>query len=418
MISKAVPIKLAVVVKGYPRLSETFIAQEILALQERGVDLAIWSLRHPTDGRRHALHDRITAPVHYLPEYLRDEPRRVLRALGRLILRHPAGLARTALDWLRDLMRDRTANRGRRFGQALVLAAELPADVPFVYVHFLHTPASVGRYAAAIRGIGWGFSAHAKDIWTTPEWEKREKLADARFGVTCTAVGAAHLRGLAAEPERIDLVYHGLDLGRFPAPPDRTDALKRDGSAPDRAVEIVSVGRLVEKKGYDRLLDALAMLPDDLHWRLVHIGSGEMKQALRAQAERLGLSDRIDWRGAQDQATVIEALRRADLFVLTSVVAGDGDRDGLPNVLMEAASQRLAILSTAVSAIPEFITDGTHGLLTDGTPPAIAGALERLVTDPVLRLRLGEAAHGRLRAEFGMTAGIDRLVRRLEEAAA
>ena len=412
------PLKIAVVVKGYPRLSETFIAQEILALQERGVDLAIWSLRHPTDSRRHALHDRIAAPVHYLPEYLRDEPRRVLRALGRLILRHPAGLARTALGWLRDLRRDRTANRGRRFGQALVLAAELPADAPLLYVHFLHTPASVGRYAAAIRGIGWGFSAHAKDIWTTPEWEKREKLADARFGVTCTAVGAAHLRGLATDPGRIDLVYHGLDLSRFPAPPDRADALDRDGSAPTLAVEFLSVGRLVEKKGYDRLLDALATLPDDLHWRLVHIGSGDLKHDLRAQADRLGLSGRIDWRGAQDQATVIEALRRADLFVLTSVVAGDGDRDGLPNVLMEAASQRLAILSTAVSAIPEFITDGTHGLLTDGTPPAIAAALERLATDPALRLRLGEAAHARLRAEFGMTAGIDRLIRRLEEAAA
>ncbi|WP_244434150.1 glycosyltransferase family 4 protein [Azospirillum sp. B506] len=415
---KTVPLKVAVVVKGYPRLSETFIAQELLALQQRGIDLAIWSLRHPTDSRRHALHERIAAPVHYLPEYLRDEPARVLRALGRLILRHPAGLARATLTWLRDLGRDRTANRGRRFGQALVLAAELPADVPFVYAHFLHTPASVGRYAAAIRGIGWGFSAHAKDIWTTPEWEKREKLADARFGVTCTAVGAAHLRGLAADASRIDLVYHGLDLSRFPAPPDRTDAAQRDGSTPDRAVEILSVGRLVEKKGYDRLLDALATLPDGLHWRLVHIGSGDLKQALRAQAERLGLSDRITWRGAQDQAAVIEALRRADLFVLTSVVAGDGDRDGLPNVLMEAASQRLAILSTAVSAIPEFIADGTHGLLTDGSPSAIAAGLERLAGDPALRLRLGEAAHDRLRAEFGMTAGIDRLVRRLEEAAA
>ncbi|WP_042446442.1 glycosyltransferase [Azospirillum sp. B510] len=412
------PLKIAVVVKGYPRLSETFIAQELLALQQRGVDLAIWSLRHPTDSRRHALHDRITAPVHYLPEYLRDEPGRVLRALGRLVLRHPAGLARTAAAWLRDLARDRSANRARRFGQALVLAAELPAGVPVLYAHFLHTPASVGRYAAAIRGIGWGFSAHAKDIWTTADWEKREKLADARFGVTCTAVGAAHLRALAADPARIDLVYHGLDLSRFPAPPDRSDGAARDGSAPERAVEILSVGRLVEKKGYDRLLDALALLPDGLWWRLVHIGSGDLKQALRAQAERLGLSDRIEWRGAQDQATVVAALRHADLFVLTSVVAGDGDRDGLPNVLMEAASQRLAILSTAVSAIPEFIADGTQGLLTDGSPGAIATALERLATDPALRLRLADAAYGRLRAEFGMDAGIDRLVRRLEEATA
>ncbi|MBP2302155.1 glycosyltransferase involved in cell wall biosynthesis [Azospirillum picis] len=407
--------RVAVVVKGYPRLSETFIAQELLAFQERGIDLAIWSLRHPTDTRRHALHERITAPVHYLPEYLHDEPGRVLRALGTLAARRPLRLARAVAAWLRDLARDPTANRGRRFGQALVLAAELPRDVPFLYAHFLHTPASVARYAAAIRGIGWGFSAHAKDIWTTPDWEKREKLAEARFGATCTAVGAAHLRGLAAEPGRIDLVYHGLDLSRFPPPPDRAGGAARDGSAPDRAVEILSVGRLVEKKGYDRLLDALALLPPGLHWRLVHIGSGDLKPALRAQAERLGLAGRIDWRGAQDQATVIGALRQADLFALTSVVAGDGDRDGLPNVLMEAASQELAILSTPVSAIPEFIDDGVHGLLADGTPPGIADALSRLIADPALRLQLGEAARRRLCAEFGMTAGIDRLVRRLEE---
>ncbi|MBP2231531.1 glycosyltransferase involved in cell wall biosynthesis [Azospirillum agricola] len=411
----APPLRLAVVVKGYPRLSETFVAQELLALQERGVELSIWSLRHPTDTRRHALHERITAPVHYLPEYLHQEPLRVLRALRRL---PRAGLWTAARLWWRDLRRDPTANRGRRFGQALVLAAELPADTPFLYVHFLHTPASVARYAAAIRDVGWGFSAHAKDIWTTPDWEKREKLAEARFGVTCTASGAAHLRALAAEAERIELVYHGLDLGRFPAPPDRAagPGAERDGSSPERAVEILSVGRLVEKKGYDRLLDALARLPDGLHWRLVHIGGGPLGEGLRAQAGRLGLAGRIDWRGAQDQATVIEALRRADLFTLTSVIAGDGDRDGLPNVLMEAASQRLAILSTAVAAIPEFITDGEQGILAEPTAESIAAGLSRLLPDPALRLRLGEAAYARLRAEFGMTAGIDRLLHRLARA--
>lgn len=412
------PLRLAVVVKGYPRLSETFVAQELLALQERGIVLDIWSLRHPTDRRRHALHDRITAPAHYLPEYLYQEPLRVLRALFRL----PVGQVWTATRvWWRDLRRDPTANRVRRFGQALVLAAELPADPPFLYVHFLHTPGSVTRYAALIRGVGWGFSAHAKDIWTTPEWEKREKLAAARFGITCTAVGAAHLRALAEDPARIELVYHGLDLGRFPDPPDRGDGEDgpvRDGATPERAVEILSVGRLVEKKGYDRLLDALATLPDDLHWRLVHIGSGPLAGGLRAQAERLGLTGRIAWHGAQDQAAVIAALRQADLFVLTSVIAGDGDRDGLPNVLMEAASQKLAILSTAVAAIPEFIVDGVHGMLSDGTPEGIAGGLERLLPDPGLRRRLGGAAYARLRAEFGMAAGIDRLVRRLSEAAA
>lgn len=404
------PLRLAVVVKGYPRLSETFIAQELLALQERGIAFSIWSLRHPTDSRRHALNERITAPVHYLPEYLYQEPLRLLRALPRL---NPRKLWAAVRVWLRDLRRDPTANRGRRFGQAIVLAAELPEDVTFLYAHFLHTPASVARYAALLRGLEWGFSAHAKDIWTTDAWDKREKLAEARFGVTCTASGADHLRSLAAEPGRIDLVYHGLDLRRFPPPPDRSGSLTRDGSSAGRAVEILSVGRLVEKKGYDRLLDALARLPGGLHWRLVHIGSGPLRDDLRAQAERLGLAERIEWRGAQDQAAVIEALRHADLFVLTSIIAGDGDRDGLPNVLMEAASQGLAILSTAVSAIPEFIGDGVQGLLTEPEPDAIAAGLSRLLGDPQLRLRLGEAARARLAADFGMTAGIDRLVRRL-----
>lgn len=409
------PLRLAVVVKGYPRLSETFIAQELLALQQRGVELSIWSLRHPTDRKRHSLHERITAPVHYLPEYLHQEPLRVVRALTRL----PFGKVwRAARVWLDDLRRDPTANRGRRFGQALVLAAELPDDAPFLYVHFLHTPASVARYAALIRGIGWGYSAHAKDIWTTPDWEKREKLAEARFGVTCTASGAAHLRGLAADPQRVELVYHGLDLSRFPPPPDRSAAADRDGTGPGRAVRLLSVGRLVEKKGYDRLLDALAALPPDLHWRLVQVGSGPLKEELQGQAARLGIAERIEWRGSLDQDGVVAELRQADLFALTSVIAGDGDRDGLPNVLMEAASQKLAILSTAVAAIPEFIIDGVHGLLTEPEPAAIAGGLERLVRDPVLRLRLGEAAYQRLRGSFGMEAGIDRLIGRLVRASA
>ena len=211
------PGPMAVVVEGYPRLSETFIAQELLALQQRGYEFDIWSLRHPYDGgRTHPIHDQITAGRQYLPEYLYQEPLRVLRAWWRV--RSLPGYRAAYATWRRDYARDRTSNRGRRWGQALVLAAELPADIRFLYAHFLHTPASVTRYAAMIRGIDWGFSAHAKDIWTIPEWEKREKIADAAFGVTCTGTGAAHLADLAPDQDRIGLVYHGLDLRRFPPP--------------------------------------------------------------------------------------------------------------------------------------------------------------------------------------------------------
>ncbi|WP_300058749.1 glycosyltransferase family 4 protein [uncultured Roseobacter sp.] len=411
------PRRLAVVVKGWPRLSETFIAQELVALEEAGLPLEIWSLRHPTDTKTHPLHDRLQAPVRYLPEYLKDEPQRVLRGL-RSARRRP-GFATAWRLFRRDYARDRTPNRLRRFGQACVLARELPADTPGLYAHFLHTPSSVARYAAILRGLPWAFSAHAKDIWTSPEWELREKLAPdsfgAAFGATCTGVGAAHLQALADTPSRVDLVYHGLDLARFPAPPDRP------ARQPGDPLRLMSVGRLVEKKGFDRLIDAFALLPGDLNWHWTHIGGGTLKHDLQARAQATGVAERITWRGACDQPEVIAAMRAADLFVLPSRVAADGDRDGLPNVLMEAASQRLPILSTPVSAIPEFIETGTHGTLTADAPDALARALTDIAQTPEAATRMAEAAHARLLAEFQMAPGIahlaDRLRRMMESAA-
>lgn len=405
--------RLAIILKGYPRLSETFIAQELKALQDRGVDFDIWSLRFPYDDKTHPIHRQITAKVRYLPEYLYQEPKRVLR--GWLKARRMPGYARARAQWLRDLWRDRTSNRGRRWGQAVVMAAEMPADVRFHYAHFLHTPGSVARYAAMIRGVEWGFSAHAKDIWTIPEWEKREKLADCRFGATCTGTGAAHLNELAPTPDTVDLVYHGLDLSRFPAPPPERPA--RDGSGD--AVVLLSVGRLVAKKGYDDMLTALARVPANLNWRFVHIGGGPMKDELQEMAARLDLTGRIEWRGKRDQTEVIEALRDSDIFVLPSKIAGDGDRDGLPNVLMEAASQKLPILSTSVSAIPEFIQDGKHGcLVPPGNPEMLADVLIHLIQDMSFRTSLAESAYARLRSEFGMDRGIDMLEGRLRAAVA
>ncbi|MFZ3238675.1 MAG: colanic acid biosynthesis glycosyltransferase WcaL, partial [Stellaceae bacterium] len=199
--------RVAFVLKGYPRLSETFVAQEILALEQRGLDILIVSLRHPTDRETHPVHAAIRAARLYLPEFLYREPARAWRG-WRLARRRP-GYRSTWRMWLADLRRDPTPNRVRRFGQALVLAAELPEDVGHLHAHFLHTPASVGRYAALICGLGWTLSAHAKDIWTTPDWEKREKLGSAAWTVACTAAGHAHLAALAPRPERVALCYHG-----------------------------------------------------------------------------------------------------------------------------------------------------------------------------------------------------------------
>jgi glycosyltransferase involved in cell wall biosynthesis len=401
--------RIAVVVKGYPRLSETFIAQEILALEERGLPLEIWSLRHPTERAVHPMHKKIQARVSYLPEYLYEEPLRVLR--GALWSLGQIGFWPTIRAFRRDLKRGFTANRVRRLGQAFAMARELPTDVRHLHVHYLHTPASVVRYAALLTGRTWTFSAHAKDIWTTPDWEKREKMQEALWGVTCTAQGAAHLQSLSS-PEQVALVYHGLDLSRFPTPPDSRPA--RDGTDPQDPVRIVSVGRAVAKKGLGDLIKALAALPGDLHWRFAHVGGGELLNSLKKQAQEAGIADKVAFLGSKAQPEIISLLREADLFVLPSKEAASGDRDGLPNVIMEAASQSLAIVATDFAGIPEFIQSGAEGeLVPPGDWEALSNALNLLARDPQRRDALGKAAFERLRRDFSMEGGIDVLEARL-----
>ncbi len=396
----------AIVLKGYPRLSETFIAQEIRELERRGLKARLISLRHPTDVKRHPVHDEIVAPVSYLPEYVHQEPMRVLRAWRQA--RKLGGYAAARAVFLSDLFRDRTSNRWRRFAQALVLASELPDDARHIYSHFLHTPSSVARYCAIMRGLPWSFSAHAKDIWTIPDWEKSEKVHDAAWGVTCTAYGAEHLNELVGHKGTqgpVDLVYHGLDLTRFTTGTEKPSMA--DGSDAETPVMILSVGRLVAKKGYDDLIAALSNLPPELNWRFVHIGGGELGAELSQMADQAGLSDRIDWRGAQSQAEVLEAMRSADVFTLMSRIDESGDRDGLPNVLMEAQSQKLACLTTRVAAIPELIVDGETGMLVGPRDrAAMTRSFERMITDPDLRVRLGEAGYARVHDSFSHTACI------------
>ena len=398
------------VVKGYPRLSETFIAQELLGLEQAGVPLVIVSLRKPTEAEHHPVHDEIKAAVLYLPEYLHDDWPRVFRGLWRS-LAYP-GLYRALWALIADYRRDRTRNRLRRFGQALVLAAERPHDVQWLHAHFIHTPASVAFYASLISGLKWTCSAHAKDIWTTPDWELARKLSQARWTVTCTKVGFERLNRLAGG-ERVHLSYHGLDLERFG--PFNEPRPRRDGGDPADPVIILSVGRAVEKKGYDGLLRAMAVLRPSLNFYFVHIGDGEQLAALKALASGLGLDDVITWHGALPQAEVLEHYRKADIFALACHIAHDGDRDGLPNVLVEACSQKLTCVSTNVSGVPELLTDHVDGLVVEADDPqALAEALRRAIGDPDLRQRLGDAADRRVRQYFDHRSSIRQLLHLFE----
>ncbi len=405
--------KIVVLLKGYPRLSETFIAQELLGLERAGFELEIVAMRHPTDKKRHPVHDEIRARVSYLPEYLHEEPLRVLRALRKTYLL--PGFGKALSSFWKDLKRDFSRNRFRRFGQAAVLVAEWPQGGKWLHAHFIHTPASVARYASEISGIPWSISAHAKDIWTSEDWDLAEKLQSADWGVTCTRVGYEKLSSLSGGRDVMHLSYHGLDLERFPHFDGQRPG--RNGSDPTDPLRVLSVGRAVKKKGYDVLLKAFARLPANLHWQFIHIGGGDELDSLKTLAGELGISDRIVWKGSMDQRDVLAHYRDSDLFALACRITADGDRDGLPNVLVEAASQRLVAVSTTVSGISELFVDGENALLVESEDAeALSIALQRVMTDPDLRERLGAAAEARVRKDFDHHNSIHDLDRLFTEA--
>jgi glycosyltransferase involved in cell wall biosynthesis len=389
-----------VVVKAWPLISTTFIAQELVGLEREGLKLWLAAAHHG-DRMRHKLHDQLQAPVHYLGGS--GMLRRLLKAWRKL--RRTPGYAR-ARELLRyDLDHGAKRNRLAAFARAMLLAAEMPEETRVIYAHFLNSGMNVARYAAPMSGLPVAVSAHARDIWVSAEWNKRAKLEQAEWCTTCTIDGWEHLKALADDPAKIHLIRHGLSFDRFPSdPPARTP---RDGADAGNPVRLFSVGRAVEKKGFDILIDALAALPKELHWRWVHVGGGPIIAALKDQANAAGIGERIDWRGVQTQAEVIDLYRSSDLFVLPSREGADGDRDGLPNVLMEAQSQALACLSTRFSAIPELIIDGETGVLVEpGDREALAAALSRLIRAPRERERLGRAGFERVREHFDSGQGI------------
>ncbi len=397
--------------KGYPRLSETFIAQEIHGLEQLGLPVRIVAMRRPTDDRIHPIHRDIKADVSYLPEYLHHEPIRVLRAAW-TGLRQRRFAATWRAVWA-DFKRDISRNRLRRFGQALVLVNEMPHDTRQIHAHFIHTPASVARYASLLTGVRWTLSAHAKDIWTSADWDLKDKLHESDWAVTCTASGKERLDRLGPPERPVHLQYHGLDLQRFQ--PLTAPRPARNGAATDACVELLTVGRAVPKKGLDILLDALALLPADLNWRWTHIGGGTELGKLKKRAVALGIEKNLVWLGAQDQEAVLQHYRGADIFVLPCRIAKDGDRDGLPNVLMEAQSQGVACISSPISGVPELIANEETGLLVaPEDPDALGKAIATLIRDPDLRHRLGRAGQQKVRHMFDHKAGIQTLYRMFE----
>ena len=400
---------LAIVVKGFPRLSETFIARELQAMEARGMAFSLHALRKP--GSDAALVDnKVGAIPQYLPEYLHDAPATVARAA--MAARRLPGFGAAWQAFRADLRDEFARARARRFGQACVLAGQMPASVRHIHAHFAHSPASVARYAAVMRGVSFSISAHAKDIWTAPEWDLKRKLGAAAFVTVCNRAGFDRLQSLGTQAP-LKLIYHGLAREVIaPAPRAQT----RDGSNAGDPVRIVCVARAVEKKGLRRLLDALAAMPRETHWRLDHYGGGELLDALKENACALALDGRITWHGPQPHHTVIAALNAGDVFVLPAVVGNDGDRDGIPNALLEAQARGLAVIASSVGGIDEAVSDGRTGrLVAAGDADALRLGLAELIRNPGLRQTLGAAALEHVKATGDAESGYDAISALLKE---
>lgn len=369
--------RIVVLVKRFPRLSETFILNEFLELRRQGLTVQLFAIMDPNESRSHE------EALALVPEVVYLQTGRILSAwtaLARTIRRHPWGTLR-AIGW--TLTRHSRA-AARNCVHAMVLVDLLREGGPaHLHAHFLHSPAAIALIAHKCSGQRYSLSGHAKDIYTTLPENLLMRCRDAEFVTTCTEANRRHLVEEVGVPDRkVHLCRHGVDVERFGV-----------AAAPRRAGRIVSVGRLVPKKGFDTLIRACGELRRrGVQFELRIVGGGELREPLLALAEAEGISDAVHLTGGVSQAEVVEELAAAQLFALAPSVMPDGDRDGIPNVLLEAMAAGLAVVATAVSGIPEVLADDLNARLVEPNDPRrLASVLAELLGDPAQRARLAAA---------------------------
>jgi glycosyltransferase involved in cell wall biosynthesis len=426
------PGSVAYVLMGYPRVSETFIASELHRVERAGVPTRLFVLKPVEEreqGLRHPVIDAITAEPDYLPDTTsltaplhKWRPRHLkpfAPAIRRVISRRPGALARVAATAFGQAMRDRrTRFSGPRkvyikeLVQAIGLADRLLAapDVRHLHAHFAHGTTTVTWHAARIAGLPFSFTGHARDIYSRElqprDWLRRKLLA-ARFVVTCTQANVEHLKAIAREAD-VHLVYHGLNA-------DFAQMVEHAAAPPatNGRLRVLGVGRLVAKKGFDVLVDACAELDRrGVDFEALIVGQDDKHgDVVRDRIQARGLADRVALPGPMGQADLLAQYRRASALAMPCRVL-ENDRDGIPNVLVEAMAAGAPVVATAVSGIPELIAHEENGLLIPpDDPQALADALLRLHGDRALAERVTAAGRATVRERFDG----DRLARRLAE---
>ena len=369
-------------------------------------------MRKPRESFTHDSVSQIQAAVDYLPSTLLVPLPRLLYHNFKLARERPEAYSEAFRLMITRFRRKRKVATIKHLLQAGYLVhALLPGTgVRHLHAHFAHSPTSVALFAHKLCGLPFSFSAHAKDIFTSDRSQLLEKITLAKFVITCTEYNRRFLQKLASNGPSVHRIYHGIDTDLFSG-----QSVPRKPSPPYR---ILSIARLVDKKGLPTVFRALRNLLDQGYsLRYTLIGDGEERRSILKQLNKLGLKTICTWLGTQPHHRVIEEYRKADLFVLGCEVARNGDRDGIPNVFLESMAMGVPVLATRVSAIPELVEDGRTGLLVDpGEHRQMAQCMAKLLGDEELRQRIIEAARRRVREEFDNRELIQRLAEVFEEA--
>jgi colanic acid/amylovoran biosynthesis glycosyltransferase len=399
------PRHLGYVLKRFPRISETFVAAELIELGRQGERVTVFAVSRPDEPFTHGFLRDVKAKVVYLPHRPLREPVRMAGALARALRSDRRGWLRAAAVslWpprLRGL---------RRLLQATVLRVEMrQAGIDHAHAHFASTAARLANLAWLMGGPTYSVTAHAKDIYhqQVRTDRLREKLSSATFVATVSSANRDYLKGILDGRAPLHVVPNAVDLIRLGGPRERS---------PEAGL-VLAVGRLIEKKGLADLVVACGLLAGrGVRLRLEIVGDGPLRHALEQTARG---STPIRFHGALPHEEVLELYRRAAVFCLPCVVASTGDRDGLPTSVLEAMALGVPVVTTAVSGLRELVVDGHTGLVVpERNPPALADAVGHLLADEALAARL--AAEGRLLVErrFSLERSVSSLRSLFPEAA-
>lgn len=389
---------LGMILKGYPRISETFISNEILLLEQLGIPVRIFSMRQPRESFCHASVQQIQARVDYLPTDLYLDHTRLFAATAFFAVNHPARFHRVLAQAGARFRRTRSIGTLKHLMQGCYLTHRLLARSPEVvhlHAHFAHSPSSVALFSSMLSGLPFSFTAHAKDIYTSNPEQLREKIRLASMVLTCTRHNVEYLRSLEKTVTTpIHCVYHGIDLNLF------SDTQEKKSALPP--YNILTIARLTEKKGILTVLQALQLLKErEIPFTYTLIGDGDDRDQVMEQLVASGLHRQSRWLGTMPHAEVIREFKKADAFVLGCCIARNGDRDGIPNVLVESLAMGVPAVGTDVSALPEILIHGQTGLAVPANAPhALADALQQVLENDSLRRHLIAEGKQHVRSRF------------------